>query len=70
MSQEPIKSKEEADGVFNYFVNTTMLTVKIDRAQAEKRVKALFDSGLLNGGSPDNPNTQKMIDKFMKTHID
>ncbi len=70
MNNEPIKSQEEADAVFNYLVNTTMLTVQIDKAQAEKRVKALLDSGLLNGGSPDNPNTQMMIDIFMKTHID
>ncbi len=70
MSLYPIKSKEDADKVFNFLVNTTMLTLGVEKKQAEKRIRALLDSGLLKGGSPDNPETQRIIDKFMTTHID
>jgi len=34
---EPIKSQKEADEVFNYLVAATIIEVKIDRLQAEKK---------------------------------
>ena len=70
MESEPIKSQEEADAIFNYLVNTAMLTVKIDKIQAEKRVRALFDSGVLIGRNPEEIETIMIVDKFMRTPID
>jgi len=65
-----IKMEEEANESFIYLVNETMKVTKCDKAQAQKRVSALFQSGILNGGSPDNPLMQKKIDEFMFTQID
>ena len=70
MKKEPIKSQKEADKVFDFLVNETIKVEKCDKAQAEKRIRALLDSGILKGGSPDNPVTQRRIDEFMSTQID
>jgi hypothetical protein len=70
MKKEPIKSQEEANKVFTYLVDTTTKVLKIERLQAEKRVRALLDSGILDGGSPDDPITQRKIDEFLQKQID
>lgn len=66
---EPIKSQQEADEIFNYLVKTTADTMKISTEQATKRVKALFDSGILEGGNPNSIVTQFKITKFLATQI-
>jgi len=70
MKKGQIKSQKEADEVFDFLVNETIKVQKCDKAQAEKRIRALLDSGILNSGSPDNPATQKIIDEFMSKQID
>lgn len=70
MKEEPIKSQEEANEVFIWLVNETIKVTKCDKPQAEKRIRALLKSGILKGGNPNNPNTQKKIDEFMFTQID
>lgn len=37
----------------------------ITREEAEKRLRLLFESGILPTGSPDDPETQEMIDDFL-----
>ena len=37
----------------------------IDRAEAEKRLYLLYESGILGAGSPETPETQMRIDYFM-----
>jgi len=68
-SNEPIKSKEEAEQIFNNLVKIAMDTEGISRDQAEKRITALLKSGILEGGNPDDPKTIIMIDVFMGTEI-
>lgn len=65
----PIKSQSEADQVFNYLSETTAKTLGISIVQAQKRVQALLNSGLLNSGHPDDPASQMKIDKFLSTPI-
>jgi len=62
-------SKKEAQELFKKSVNVTMVTLNISRKQAEKRTRALLDSGILDNGNPNNPDSQKLIDKFMTTPI-
>lgn len=66
---KPIKSQKEADKIFKGLVNIAISTLNISQEQAEKRISALLDSGILDKGSPDNPDSQKLIDKFMTTPI-
>ena len=68
-SKEPIKSQDEANKVFSYMVDTTADRLNISHEQAVERVNALFSSGILDGGSPDNPVTQMRIDQFLQTPI-
>jgi len=63
--KDSIKTQDEANESFTYLVNKTMEVEKCDNIQAQKRVRALFDSGILEGGHPENPETQKKIDEFM-----
>ena len=70
MEKEPIKSQEEADKAFDYLVTTITEGMGIDREQATKRVKALFESGILEGGSPTSLVTQIKISKFLSKPID
>ncbi len=69
MKQSKIKSQKEADAVFEFLVKTTIDTVGCSRNQAELRITALFDSGILNDMNPNIPSAQKKIDEFMKTPI-
>jgi len=66
---KPIKSQKEADNVFNYLVAVTIIEVKIDRLQAEKRVRRLLDSNELNGLTPDNELFQMIVNRYIKTPI-
>lgn len=68
--EDPIKSQQEADEAFNFLVQTTMDTMNIDKEQAEKRITALFESGVLLNANPESPETQQQIDKFMSTQVD
>lgn len=67
---KPIKSQKEADQVFESLVNMAMETMNIDRDQAEKRTRKLLASTVFHGGNPNDPNTQRRIDKIMETHVD
>ena len=62
---DPIKSQHEADEVLEHIIQITMSTLKIPRLDAEFRVGALRQSGLLNQGGPDDQTSQMMIDLFM-----
>jgi hypothetical protein len=66
---KPIESNAEREVVFNYLVNTTMSVKKVGREQAEKRVNALLESGILENGSPENLLTRMKIDEFMSREI-
>ena len=70
MENKPIQSQEEADKAFNYLVKTLMGGMNISEEQATKRVKALFESGILEGGSPTSILTQMKISKFLSKPID
>lgn len=65
MKPEPVKSKEEAKKVIDYLVKTTSETLKIDMFEAVKRVKGLYECGILEGGDPDDPETQMRITAFL-----
>lgn len=65
MEKPPIKSQKEADEVFNNVVKIAVNTLKISKKQAEKRTRALLDSGILKGRKPHNIKTKMLIDKFM-----
>ena len=62
--------KKNKEALFNSIVGTVIDTLKIDRAQAEKRVNALLKSGILNNGSPNDPAKQREIDMFIITPIE
>lgn len=68
--KEQIKSQKEADKVFSSLVKTTISQLKISKDQAEKRIRALLDSGILDGGHPEDSLTQMKIDAFLQTEID
>ena len=70
MENKPIQSQEEADKAFNYLVQTLMSGMNISEEQATKRVKSLFESGILEGGSPTSIITQIKISKFLSKQID
>lgn len=62
---EPIKTQEEADELRRNIITTTATTLGITIQEAKKRVTALFNSGILNGGNPNETETQKKIDAFL-----
>ncbi len=64
--KEPIKSAEEAAEVLTYLAKTTAEVLGIDMDEALKRVQALRKSGLLEGGSAENPESQRLIDTFLQ----
>lgn len=66
---EPIKTQNEADQVFEYLVINAMAKINIDREQAEKRVRKIFSSGILENGNPTSRKTQREIDKILKTPV-
>ncbi len=70
MKNEPIKSQKEANESYARLLNYAMKAFNIDETQARKRVNALLRSGILDGGSAENPSTQKLIDEFMEKPID
>lgn len=65
MKPEPVKSKEEAKAILDYLVQTTSESLKIDMYEAAKRVKGLYQCGILDGGDPDDPETQMRITAFL-----
>ena len=65
IDNEPIKSQAEADIIRQYLVDTTAEVLKIDIEEAGKRVDALLKSRILDGGNPDETETQMRIDIFL-----
>lgn len=66
--EKPIKTQKEARKVYEYLVKTTKDVLNISHNQAEKRVIALYASGILNekGANPQNRDTQMKIDMFLQ----
>jgi hypothetical protein len=60
----PIKSQKEAENTRRYLINTTSSTLKISNEEAEKRVDALFKSGILDQNLP-MPIFQMQVDAFL-----
>lgn len=67
--KKPFKSRW-ANRQFALLVKEAMEIENIDQIQAEKRVLALFESGILDNNSQDDPDTLKKIMEFMRTPID
>ena len=67
---DPIKSQQEADAVFEFLVTGAMDVCDIDREQAEKRIRKLLDSGILDGEHPAHPEMRKKINEFMRTPVE
>lgn len=64
-----ITSQSEANKVHYHLVLMTMQKMNVDEIQATKRINALLKSGILNDGTPDDPNIQRKIDEFISTPI-
>lgn len=58
------RNQKDVDESYKFLVDTTVRVLKIDRAEAEIRVKALFRSGILEN-NPQDPKTSLMIDAFL-----
>lgn len=56
-----MKNIELTDGV----VIPVMEKHKVSRYEAERRLTLLFESGILRYGSPDDPESQRIIDNFL-----
>lgn len=67
IDDDPIRTKEEADKVYEYLVRTTVVVLKIDEGEAKLRVRRLLDSKELDGLLPDNVIFQMTVDKYMTT---
>lgn len=65
VSDEPIKSQQEADEARQYIIRETAATLNIPVAEATRRVNALFKSGILNIVDPSTTDGQMRIDAFM-----
>ncbi len=64
---EPIKSQEEFDKVWEYLTATAMKTLGISKRTAELRINAIRKSGILGRlGSPDEVPFQIGIDVAMQ----
>ena len=69
MGIKPIQSNNEAEVVFNFLVNETIKVKKIDREQAEKRIRKFLDSGRGNGLTPNDEAFQMIVDYYMSTPV-
>lgn len=67
IEMKPFTSPKEREEVFNSVMNETIRVTGCSRENAEKRINALFASGILNdpNASPSNPYFQMRIDEFM-----
>lgn len=70
MGKEPIQSKAEAIAVFKRLTAHTSKRLGISIIQAQKRVEAALNSDVFTSGNPEDPATQKAIDKILQTPID
>lgn len=55
-----------AEKTFKWIVDTAVKTLGIPTDEAERRVKGLLKSGILNHGGPDDPRSIELIDTFMQ----
>lgn len=64
---EKIKSQKEANDVNDYLVKQTCKSFSVDACEAQKRIKGLMKSGIIDvcNGNPDDPATQLQIDVFL-----
>lgn len=64
--RKPITSHVQYEAMREGLVKQSMWTLKISQEQANKRIDALFASGLLEGFNPDNDKHCMIVDKFMQ----
>lgn len=62
----PIQTEKEWDEVFAKQVKETARVLKIPIDEAEKRMRGLLASGIMDSGGPELPETRQRIDAFME----
>jgi hypothetical protein len=62
----PIQTEKEWDEVFVKQVEETARVLKIPLDEAERRMRGLLASGIMDTGTPDLPETRQRIGAFME----
>lgn len=63
---KPIKTRKEWEKVFEAQAKIVAQTLHLPIDKARLRQQALLDSGIMDGGHPDDLGTQKKIDMFLQ----